>query len=97
MKNFLFYCYLHFPRLHLRWIITVFIRYWIDQLSELIYGRILTTMMHGQQGGVVINEIDGAYFILTNAHVILESFCFEIDQIEEDCENRTYDEDIVIA
>ena len=47
--------------------------------------------------GVVINEIDGAYFILTNAHVILESFCFEIDQIEEDCENRTYDEDIVIA
>ena len=40
--------------------------------------------------GVVINEIDGAYFILTNAHVILESCLVVIFQIEEEFVNRTY-------
>ena len=32
--------------------------------------------VYGGGTGVVINEINDLYFIVTNAHVVLESFCF---------------------
>ncbi len=44
--------------------------------------------------GVVINEQNGVYFILTNAHVLLEEFCL-FD--EYGCVDKIWEEDITIA
>ncbi len=43
--------------------------------------------------GVIINEKNGVYFILTNAHVLLEKFClFKEASVEESCVNKFWDE-----
>ncbi len=38
--------------------------------------------------GIVINRVDDKYFILTNAHVVLEKYCLFYD---EECEDTWYD------
>ena len=47
--------------------------------------------------GVVINEKNGVYFILTNAHVILDKFCLVSEIDEENCEHKRWGDDINIA
>ena len=43
--------------------------------------------------GIVINKINNTYYILTNAHVVLEEYCFG----EEDCQDLEYDDSISIV
>ena len=40
--------------------------------------------------GVVINEIDGTYYILTNSHVILDTFCF--NDYQDGCIDKEWDD-----
>ena len=63
------------------------INIWQDYESDNAY-----TITGGS--GVVINEKNGVYFILTNAHVLLEEFCL-FD--EDGCIDKIWGKDITIA
>ena len=67
---------------------TIRINIWQDHDSEDAY-----TISGGS--GVIINEINGVYFILTNAHVVLEKYCHFEE--ETNCKDKGWDDWITIA
>tara|TARA_B100001250_G_C19810468_1_gene795461 strand:- start:2706 stop:3683 length:978 start_codon:yes stop_codon:yes gene_type:complete len=47
--------------------------------------------------GIILNKVNDTYFILTNAHVILEDYCFLYVTEYEDCEDTFYDDSLTIV
>ena len=47
--------------------------------------------------GIVLNKYRDTYFILTNAHVVLERFCLVEQYLETDCEDDYLDDSLTIV
>ena len=62
---------------------TIRINIWKDYKTE-------NQNVYGGGTGVVINEINDLYFIVTNAHVVLESFCF--NEYSDGCVDKNYND-----
>ena len=54
--------------------------------------------VYGRGSGIILNKVNETYFILTNAHVILEEYCY-ITYISEyeNCDDTFYDDSLTIV